>query len=264
MYYAAHASALAHAHSTEQGSGRTLAVVGSENPSKPWRRSLTHCWAARSSIVEQSGVAAAASAARAQDPSEREAESAALPRSLLAPAPPAWPRCSPHPLQHMSETLVGAIATKVSRALNLSKPNAQLARELIREATKAKDFADFAVWASQYNVTNDTLQRQIYHQVKATEAAARDEQHRLQAGIKLEHAANVEVPPVLALLLIAPYRIDILYVISHYNYLQICSGVSLWNSTALSTFSLSTLIPVVSVNFHFSLEFRFVRWFQVI
>lgn len=94
----------------------------------------------------------------------------------------------------MSETLVGAIATKVSRALNLSKPNAQLARELIREATKAKDFADFAVWASQYNVTNDTLQRQIYHQVKATEAAARDEQQRLKAGIKVDDTVKVEVP----------------------------------------------------------------------
>jgi len=38
----------------------------------------------------------------------------------------------------MAEALVGTIATKVARALNLEKPNALLARELIREASRAQ------------------------------------------------------------------------------------------------------------------------------
>lgn len=105
----------------------------------------------------------------------------------------------------MTESLVASVALKVSRALNLPAPNAQLAKEVIRAATVTGDFAAFARSASEYGLTNDNLQRQLFHQIKGFESALKDEQRARQDGgerldnVKLEaRPSPASSPPLLS------------------------------------------------------------------
>ena len=51
----------------------------------------------------------------------------------------------------------------------------------------------FAQYASDVNITNETLQRQIYQQIKGFESAVADEQQRIKSGARIDTKIKVEV-----------------------------------------------------------------------
>eukprot|EP01128_Nolandella_sp_AFSM9_P005189 TRINITY_DN2480_c0_g1_i1.p2 TRINITY_DN2480_c0_g1~~TRINITY_DN2480_c0_g1_i1.p2 ORF type:complete len:353 (-),score=97.09 TRINITY_DN2480_c0_g1_i1:1299-2276(-) len=89
-----------------------------------------------------------------------------------------------------ADTLITTIALRLSRAMNLEKPNRALAKDVIRKAQRTDDFKVFREEAEEDGVEGEELQHSIFQQVKGFIQTVRDEERlKKNGGVR----SNIEV-----------------------------------------------------------------------